>query len=186
MAIPFRPSDSVELGEAAFLRVIPFVDGGGYDGALFVMDARGEPVEFCFSRIETPRTALWRPRDLARRATVELTQSLLEVCSTSPLLLLARAEEVGPDVLGQELLVEIPVCRVASSLSLAVVSPEEREEKASGEEALHLFWFPEPPRDGEPARLVIDRLAASGLLTEPIERAEAGLREVRSEGPEEP
>lgn len=184
MAIPFRFSESAALGTAAFLRVIPFPEGGGYDGVLFVMNATGEPVEFCFSRIETPRTALWRKKDLARRAAVEIARSLVQVCAASPLLLLARADEVGPEVFTEELGLEIPVCRVAPSLALAAVAADEREETlADGE--LHLFWSAEVAPGSEAARQLVERLVATGLVLEPFERAEAGLREVRNEGAQE-
>lgn len=180
MPIPFRTSDAASLGTAAFLRVIPFSEGGGYDGVLFVMSTDGEPVEFCFSRIETPRTALWRKKDLVRRASTELTRSLLQVCADTPAVVFARADEVGPDVF-EDLSVDIPVCRVASSLDLAAASPLEHEESPAGDD-LHLFWSPESPGEAQVARMVVDRLVATGLLVEPFERAEAGLREVRNEG----
>jgi len=184
MAIAFRTMDTVLPGTAAFLRVVPFPEGGGYDGVLFVMRADGEPVEFCFSHVETPRTALWRTGDLVRRASIELTRSLLQVCSASPAALFVRADEVGPDVFESELSVDIPVCRVASSLDLALASPREHEETAMGND-LHLFWFPEPPGEAEVARILVDRLIATDLLTEPFERAQAGLREVKHEEPAE-
>lgn len=184
MAIPFRMVDTFAPGTAAFLRLIAFPGGGGYDGVLFVMSVDGEPVEFCFSHVETPRTALWRKGDLVRRASLELTRSLLQACSASPAVLFARADEMGPDIFESGLLMDIPVCRVASSLDLALVSPREREETCTGDD-LHLFWFPESPGETETARLVVDRLIATDLLTEPFERAEAGLREVKREAPAE-
>lgn len=180
MAIPFRSSEAAGLGTAAFLRVIPFPEGGGYDGALFVMSANGEPVEFCFSRVDTPRTALWRKRDLARRAAVEITRSLVQVCNSSPVLLLARADEVGPEVLFDELGLEIPVCRVASSLAMTAVASTEREQSL-GDGELHLFWSGEATMGDEAARRLVDRLVAADLIFEPFERAEAGLLEVRNE-----
>jgi hypothetical protein len=184
MTIPFRVLESDSPGTAAFLRVIPFSEGGGYDGVLFVMRAGGEPVEFCFSRVETPRTALWRKGDLVRRATIELARALLQVCSDSPSVLFLRADEVAPDVFESGLSVDIPVCRVASSLDLVLASPREHEEApAAGD--LHLFWSPEAPGEGHVARMLVDRLIATSLLTEPFERAEAGLREVKREEPTE-
>ncbi len=179
MGIPFRASEASADGLAAFLRVIPFPEGTGYDGALFVMSGNGEPVEFCFSSVETPRTALWRKKDLVRRAAVELARSLMNACRSSPVLVLARAEEVGPDVLSGALELSIPVCRVARALDLSTAAPDEHEEIPAGD-GLHLFWSVEPPGHGEATRRLIDGLLTSGLLAEPFDRAEAGLREVRS------
>jgi len=181
MPIPFRATDQTARTLAAFMRVVPFPEGGGYDGALFVMNGEGEPVEFCFADVECPRTALWRKRDLARRCAVELARSLLKVCASSPAVLLVRAEEVGPDVFSGELRPDIPVCRVASSLTLAAIAPAEREEVLP-ESELHLFWSPEPPAADSPVRILVDKLSASGLVTEPFERAEAGLHEVKTGG----
>ncbi len=93
--IPFQDAADLEaLGAAAFLKIEPAgrVGGGessqragrgegggepnrlagptGVRGALFLINARGEPLEFAYNRVETPSTFLWRTQRSAapRRA----------------------------------------------------------------------------------------------------------------------
>lgn len=52
MPIPYRDVDDVEeLGLAAYLRIVAADDRSGYAGALFAINARGEPIEFTYNRI---------------------------------------------------------------------------------------------------------------------------------------
>jgi len=61
MPIPYRDAEDLEdFGTAAYLKIEPIASGTGYLGALFLMNARGEPVEFTYNRIDTPNTFLWR------------------------------------------------------------------------------------------------------------------------------
>src|SRR3989338_8860652 len=54
MPSPYDDVDDVgELGLAAYLRIVAADDKSGYAGALFVINARGEPIEFTYNRIET-------------------------------------------------------------------------------------------------------------------------------------
>jgi hypothetical protein len=49
------------------------------------------------------------------------------------------------------------------------------------EEGLHLLWSSGSPQEGSAERALVESLRAAGLLTEPFERAAAGLREARGE-----
>lgn len=179
MSIPFRSTDGVDTHAAGFLRVIRDA-AGGYDGALFVMNAKGEPVEFVYSRIETPRTVLWRPQDLKRRAARELATALFSVATSRPLVVFAKADEVDSGFFGGELETPVATCRVAVQKTPVRTDPDEQGEGVDTAE-LHLLWSSGCSVDGSPERTLADRLQAAGLLTEPFERAEAGLREARGE-----
>lgn len=181
MPIPFRTPELEDLGLAAYLRIIPFEQGGGFDGALFVINTLGEPTEFCYSRIETPRTVLWGRAALKRRADHELTSALLKVCSSSPILLLARAEETEPELFGEDIRTPVKTARVASSLTAVAMNDGDAVEDGAGPDGLQVVWTDGPPGDGSPERALFARLVATGLLTEPFERIEAGLAEVRRE-----
>src|SRR5215510_9271305 len=114
MPIPYRDADDLdELGTVAYLKIEPVADGSGYLGALFLMNARGEPVEFTYNRIDTPNTFLWRQDDLRRHAARKLTASLFSLCPRTPRLLLCLATEVGSELFGQDIQISIPVCRIA-------------------------------------------------------------------------
>lgn len=180
MSVPFRSSSEDHGGTAAFLRVIRD-EAGGYDGVLFVMSPSGEPLEFVYSRIETPRTVLWRRQDLARRAARELTAALFNAATSRPSVIFAKADEVEPGFFTAEIETPVATCRVADRMTPA--STEAGEQGAAMDaDGLHLLWSSGSPEDGSPERALVESLRSAGLLTEPFERAEAGLREARSEG----
>src|SRR5207248_9803131 len=97
--IPFRDEDERdEWGTAAYLRLEPDPDRAGYHGALFQINARGEPVEFTYNRVETPNSFLWRPADVRRAALRRLTASLLAACPQVPRVLFGLAAEVPSEL----------------------------------------------------------------------------------------
>ena len=179
MPIPFQDAADVDaLGAAAFLRLTPSPSGSGYLGALFLINARGEPLEFAYNRVETPSTFLWRQTDLRRQAERKLTTSLLTVCGRTPRLLLCLADEVGSELFCQDIRLSLPVGRISRALQAAPYSAGETEEAIEQPEPLHLFWFPEPPVPDSVERRLFERLTTHGLLLEPFERAATGVREV--------
>src|SRR5438876_5668844 len=182
MPVPFHDAADLEaLGAAGFLTIDSVGEGAGYRGALFLINARGEPLEFAYNRIELPETSLWRRTDLRRHAERTLATSLFAVCARTPRLLLCLAEEVESELFCQDVRVEIPVARVALPLAAASYAAGEVEETVEEPEPLHLFWFPAPPTPDAPERRLFDRLRTRGLLREPFDRAATGLREVYDE-----
>ncbi len=179
MPIPFRDADDLaELGLAGYLTIEPAPIGAGYLGALFLINARGEPVEFTYNRIEVANTFLWRPADLRRHAQRRLTASLLSACPQLPRLLLCRADEVGPELFTQDLSLSLPVGRLSQDLRAVDSSTGEIAEVAADADDSHLFWVPAPPGEASSERRLMDALIARGLLDEPFDRAQAGLHEV--------
>ena len=179
MSIPFRAVSDDDGLAAAFLRVLRD-EAGAYDGALFVMNANGEPLEFVYSRIETPRTVLWRRNDLKRRAARELATALLTAATSHPAIIFAKADEVEPGFFVTEIETPVTTCRVASQMASVSTSGDEQGEDMDAE-GLHLLWSSGSPQESSVERALVDRLQSGGLLTEPFERAEAGLREARGE-----
>ena len=179
MSIPFRLAGGDDSHAAAFLRVI-HDETGAYDGVLFVMNAKGEPVEFVYSRIETPRSLLWRRHDLRRRATRELATVLFNAATSRPSIIFAKADEVEPGFFVTEIETPVATCRVASQMASVSTGAGEHGEDMDAE-GLHLLWSSGSPQEGSAERALVERLQAAGLLTEPFERAEAGLREARGE-----
>ena len=179
MPVPYRDADEVdEWGTAAFLLLEAVPDRAGYRGALFQINARGEPIEFTYNRVATPNTFLWRPADLRRAALKGLTASLLDACSRVPRLIFGRATDVGPELFGQDIQVALPVCRLAPATAPPARSAREVAETLDRPEPLLLLWSPAPPAEGSPERALTRRFARHGLLLEPFERAAVGLDEV--------
>ena len=192
MPIPFRDQDDVdELGLAAFLHLDGDPALTGLRGALFQINARGEPVEFTYNRVSTPNGFLWRPADLRRAAAKRLTGSLLATCSQVPRLILARADEAPGELFAADLQVQTPVGRLAAiggghdRHQTAAYSPDETPETLvppdPAADPLHLFWAGSPPPEHSPSRRLLRELLLRGLLLEPFERAAIGLREIFGE-----
>jgi hypothetical protein len=181
MPVPFREQDELDdLGNAAFLKLEAKTEPPGYRAAFFQVNARGEPVEFTYNRVETPGTFLWRPADVRRAAARQLVASLLKLCPHAPRLIFCLAEEIPAELFAEDILVDLPVCRIARSMR-AAAAPMEVDEQADLDEPVHLFWYPAPPADDTPERLLARHLALHGLLLEPFDRASAGLDELYGE-----
>ena len=175
MPIPFRDlRDEENQGLAGYLRFVSEEDGHGIRGALFLVDARGEPVDFAFSRIDVPGSFLWRTGEAKRHAIASLATVLFQACPKTPSVLLALSDEVHPRLFTEDLVVEVPLCRVAEGDSVPYAIDESVETLTI---TLHLFWVGHTPNDASAARQVLNALRARQLVTEPFERAAKGLEE---------
>jgi hypothetical protein len=175
MPIPYR--DHTHFPDAAllaYLRIVTEPGGKGLRGALFLVNVRGDPVEFCFNRVDLPKTRLWRAGEARRTSIVSLARGLFDACMRTPAVLLARADDVPPLVLRTDLEVLVPACRVSDS-DATVTEASETVERFG--DAAHLFWVGAPPGDDSPARQALEALGGRGLLLEPFTRAERGLEE---------
>ncbi len=183
MSIPYTDATQQEAGgTAGFFRVVA---RGEHErrGALFQVNARGEPVELAFNRLDLPASGLWRPQDLERQARRVLAMSLFEAARRTPLVLVCLAGEVDPPLFQEELHLQIPVCRVADQGEAPAPGPAETAEGVHTQDRLaHVFWHPAPPGAASPSRRLIDALAARGLLFEPFQRLLRGLDEAFADG----
>ena len=179
MPIPYRDAaDLDDLGLASFLRIERSGRGSTYLGALFTIDARGEPVELVYNALETPLPLLWRPADLRRHAERRLTASLLGVAESEPRLLFCLADEVGVELFAQDILTELPVGRVERPPDATRPAGSDPDALPAVPSAVHVVWQPAPPPEDSPERALFEHLAARGLLLEPFDRAADALREV--------
>jgi hypothetical protein len=189
LPIPYRDADEVdELGAAAFLKIEEGASTSQFVAALFLVSARGEPLEFAYNRIENPNTFLWRQADLRRYVERKLTASLLQVTSRVPALVLCLADEVGSELFCQDIHVSVPVGRIGDPLKTTAHAATEIQEVLEEPPDLHVFWFPGGPAGESTERRLFTRLALHGLLLEPFRRASVGLREVyaNDRGPASP
>jgi hypothetical protein len=186
LPICFHETEDIEaLGSAAFLHVEQPAPGSPQRyAALLFLNARGEPLEFVYNRVELMSDVLWRPTDRARSAVRRLAVTLFHEATLTPSLLLCRADAIDPHLFGPtgQITLSIPVGRIATQEEAVGFSGAEQQEDvetadSSGEiRETHVFWAPAAP-DGAPADLFA-RLARRGLLLEPFERAGRGLREL--------
>ena len=179
MPIPFRDADELEeLGTVGYLKIEPFATDQGYRGAFFLINARGEPIEFTYNRIETPHTFLWRQDDTRRHAARKLTASLLSLCPRTPSLILCLAGEIGSELFCQDIHISLPVCRIAPALQPVSSAGAEIPESLDASEPMNLFWYPGKPLEDSLESKLMHELIYRGLLTEPFDRAFLGLQEV--------
>ncbi|MHB9130078.1 MAG: hypothetical protein ACYDBB_03185 [Armatimonadota bacterium] len=184
--IPFHDTDEIaQLGMAAFLHIAPPIPGHAQrHGALLIINARGEPMEFGYNRVELLQSALWRTLDREQAAIRRLAISLFEATTLTPSLLLCRADVVGPHVFGAAsgLSLSLPLVRLAPAQAVIGYAGGEAQQTIETVDQhgecleTHLFWTPDIP--GGPAANLFDRLQARGLVLEPFTRAQEGLREV--------
>jgi len=174
MRVRYRDQDEIDdLGNAAFLRIGRIANPSGYAGGLLTVNARGEPLEFTYNRIETPQSSLWRANDLRRTAVKQLAVSLLETVSQPAEVVLCLARQSMVDLFRFDIELAAPICVVPG---LPETADSESDAPALAIEVLN--WLPdEPPSTSVPRRLVAE-LERRGLLLEPFERAGAGLHEV--------
>lgn len=174
MPVPFHDrTDSESAAVAAYLRFIDTHDGRSIRGAMFAANQRGDPLEFCFTRVEVGTGTFWR-QDLAyRRAVVLLVKALFEGASHRPDLVLGLSEEIPHDILADELEAQVPVCLVGNPAADAAPL----DGSASGTTSAVLQWINGEPAEETPLSALVELLKARNLLIEPFQRAARGLEE---------
>ena len=153
----------------AWLRFVEEKGGKGVRAALFETSAQGEPLDFCFTRTVCSgsggQLAIVKPEILQ-----SLAGSLLRAVTTVPTLLLARADEVPHGSINEEIKVQVPFCRIATS----GVRPN-GESADPYNEGYDLHWVTEKPTPDTEASQLLVEILDRGNPAEPFERATAGL-----------
>ena len=178
MPVPFEDLREGEpTGAVGFLRFVDEADGKGIRGALFLTSGRGEPVDFCFTRIDVHHSFLWRRGDARRQAVTALIKVLFQAANRIPVLILALANEIPPQLFVDDIHVRVPLCLVAPSETPVqtdtAVSQSARE--------VNLTWVTEQPGDESEAIRLLDGFMRRRDPLEPFERAATGLEEAFSD-----
>ena len=166
LPVPFQ--DIASDGPAAVVAYLRFVrepEQGGIRGALFVTAGHGDPLEFCFTRVETNARPLWDPERAYQQAVALLARALFEAANHSPDLVLALAGEAPTDIFFESLAVQAPLGLVAES---------------EGNPGIIRWVAREPAGDSHLSGLVEEMKSRRSLL-EPFWRAERGLAEAYAE-----
>lgn len=161
MTIPYSDSYGDPPRTAGYLKFVFYPDKSIWFGALFIMNARGEPVEFTHARVRAPQALLWRPDDLRARCQSSLCASMFDLCPVIPDIILCLDAEASPDLFTRYLKVKIPVGFVTSDASISELSMEISSDSIAGR--------------------LSECLSKRELLLEPFERALVGLGEVYSD-----
>lgn len=179
MPIPFRDAHGLDdLGEAGYLKIEQCSGGSTHLGALLLINARGEPIEFTFSRVDVPHAELWRPGDARRFAARKLVVSVLTLCPRVPHVLFCLTEEVESELFSRDVQLSLPVSLVAPAVADATPGAYTDADSPLASRAAALSWIPQQPAEGSSAARLLHELTSRSLIIEPFGRASRGLREV--------
>ncbi len=174
MSVPFEDLREADpTGTVGFLRFVDEADGKGVRGALFLTSGRGEPVDFCFTRIDVHHSFLWRRGDARRQAVTALVKVLFQAANRVPMLILGLADEIPPQLFVDDIQVQVPLCLVGPSKT--PVQAATADSRPAGEVSLR--WATEQPDDASEAIRLLDGFMHRHDPLEPFERAAAGLEE---------
>lgn len=174
MPVPFEDFGAGEpTGVVGFLRFVDEAGGKGVRGALFLTSGRGEPLDFCFTRIDVHHSFLWRRGDARRQAVTSLVKVLFQAANRVPALILALANDIPPQLFVDDIHVQVPLCLLAPSETPAQApTPDSRPAKE-----VSLTWVAEQPGDESEAGRLLEGFMRRHDPLEPFERAAAGLEE---------
>ena len=179
MPVPFEDlREGDPAGAVGFLRFVDEAGGKGIRGALFLTSGRGEPLAFCFTRIDVHHSFLWRRGDARQQAMASLVKVLFQAANQAPVLILALAYEIPPPLFVDDIQVQVPLCLVAPSEAPA--RDATTDSQPAGQ--VSLTWVTEPPGDESEAIRLLEGFMRRHDPLEPFERAAAGLEEAFNDG----
>lgn len=175
LPVPFIDlTEGDEPGPVGYLRFVDEPDGKGIRCALFLTTVRGEPVDFCFTRIDVHNSFLWRQGDARRHAVTSLIKALFQAANSIPVLILGLSDEIPPRVFADDIQSQVPLGRF-STAEVTVQAASETLEPMTG--SLSLTWSTEQPGQGSDARKLLEAIVLRQDPLEPFERAAAGIAE---------
>lgn len=174
MPVPFEDLREGEpTGAVGFLRFVDEAGGKGVRGALFLTSGRGEPLDFCFTRIDVHHSFLWRRADARRQAVASLVKVLFQAAARVPALILGLADDIPSQLFAEDIRVQVPLCLIGASAAPA--QPAATASQAAAE--VGLTWATEQPGDESEANRLLRGFLNRPDPFEPFERAAAGLEE---------
>ncbi len=160
MLLQFQnPAEEQPAASLAYIRFFAEEEGNGVRAAMFVVNGHGEPLEFCFTRVDLPSGPLWGTEAAYRRAAANLARALFDAVEHCPDMALVLAEEAPPDLLAENLASQFPVGLVGSA--------DDRPVR----------WLGATPDEDSPLAGLLQLLASRRRLLEPFDRAALGLKE---------
>ncbi len=180
MPVPFDDlsAESTHSGGIAWLRFLDEEDGEGVRAALFQTSDQGEPLDFCFSRIDR-RQSLGQGGTARPGALSSLAKSLFQAATSSPILILGLADEVPPSAFTDDIRLRIPFCRIKTAGALTHAG---FEYGGPYNEHFELLWATQHPHVGSGACQLLDEILERNDPLEPFERAAEGLAEAFGDG----
>lgn len=174
MPIPFEDLRAGDpTGAVGFLRFVDEADGKGVRGALFLTSGRGEPLDFCFTRIDVHHSFLWRRGDARRQAITSLLKALFQAANQIPALILGLGDDIPSQLFVDDIQVQVPLCLIAPCEEpVRAATPGSQPARE-----VSLTWATEQPGDESEAMRLLEGFRRRYDLLEPFERAAVGLEE---------
>ena len=161
---------AARLDVLAWLRFVTEKDGKGVRAALFQTTPEGEPLDFCFTRTYRDETAS-QQHAVHRRGVASPARSLFGAAKTATAVVLALDKEMPPEILTDEFLVRLPVCRVVGRTHIG------RDSAEGALTNVEVLWEAGHAEADSATRQLIERMMDGGDLMEPFDRAAKGLAE---------
>ena len=178
MELPNLFYDLTGVGHAdavAWLRFIEEEDGSGIWAALFETSGQGDPLAFCFTRMDRRDPSLGQRDDAGQVVVTALVKTLFQAASRSPVLIIGLADEMPPDVFNGDIQVRVPFCRVRP-VGAVTHAASQYDGPADGNPQ-QLLWATAQPAEGSDARVLLDEIMEQGDPFEPFQRAGGALAE---------
>lgn len=173
MPVPFDGfSASDRLGSAAWLRFVEEEGGDGIRAALFETSGNGEPLGFCFTRVDRRDPFFMRSEDFAMSAVCAATKSLLQSAGTDPVLVFSLVDEAPMRSFTDSPSQGLPVCLVRCT----GLDESQSVGPANGNPG-QLTWAVEQPAERSDARRILDEIMDRDSPFEPFDRAGEALAE---------
>ena len=171
MPVPFDDltADGNVSGGVAWFRLVEEEGGGGIRAALFRTSAEGEPLEFCFTRVDRRDQPTGRNGSAAPSALSSLARSLFRAVDSPPALVLALADETPEGAFARDIRVRLPFCRIGTA-----GTPVHGESE--------FLWAAEEPGPDSEAGRLLGELMARGSPFEPFDRVGKALTEAFGDG----
>ena len=178
MPVPFQDiASGAATLRIAYLRFVKEAESKGIRGCMFVISQQGDPLEFCFTRVDLPSGALWNHGLAVRRAVAELTKALFHAVRFQPDVVFCLSFETPQEVFAEDIDAQVPVCCVSSGADGDL--PESVSDLRKGK-SVSFRWQKELDPGDSRAGPVSQYLESRDLLLEPFERAGLGLEEAFS------
>ena len=174
LPIPFDDLTEADHSDAVvWLRIIEEEDGTGIRAALFETSGQGDPLAFCFARVNQ-RDPFLRHREDARQVVMtSLVKSLFQAASRSPTLIFGLADEMPLWMFNGDIRIQIPFCLLR--LDETPTNADSELGRSADANAQQLLWATEQPTEGSGARRMLDEIMERRDPFEPFQRASEGL-----------
>ncbi len=164
MPITYRQAPKSSQSQcAAYIDVLWIASKRTFHGALLVMDARGQPLEFVHNTLAAPSGFLWPAEQVRLIGVAELCHSLFKACRLEPLLLVCRDSLGTPDYCKTAIAPSIPFAQIGKSPS---------------DDQFAWVWVNGQPPQASAAFILAQDLRSHGFVAEPFRRVMAGLVEL--------